>query len=176
MKTHMRAEGVNESETNIQLYHYCDKCERRFHTKCNLIDHIRSVHDKIDYICPECPMTFKTQAQMYKHTKLSHSTDERFACKYCGKRFGSMAEARSHERIHENPQFQCRFCSKLFKSERSLVSHERVHTGEKTFSCKMCNAGFTSQGGLRMHEQGVHKIIGPKGGTGWLKKKKKDET
>ena len=174
MKTHMRAEGVNESETNIKLYHYCDKCERRFLYKGQLNDHVRSVHDKIDVTCKECPMTFKTLQAMYKHKILSHSTDERFGCKYCGKRFGSMANARSHERVHESPQFQCRFCSKLIKSEKTLEAHERSHTGEKAFTCKLCSAAFTSKNGLMQHEQGVHKIIGPKGGTGWLKQKKKD--
>ena len=175
MKIHMRAEGVNESDTNIKLYHYCDKCERRFLSKGQLTEHIRSVHEKIDVTCPECPMTFKTQHEVYKHKKLSHSTDERLGCKYCGKRFSSMANARTHEMVHENPKFQCRFCSKLLKKERSLIAHERIHTGEKTFSCKMCSAAFTSSHGLRQHEQGVHKIIGPKGGrTGWSKQKKKD--
>ena len=172
MLTHMRAEGIEESEAKVTLYHYCDKCGQRFHNKHQLIGHIRSVHDQIDYICTECPMTFKTQDKLYGHKKLVHSTDEKYNCKHCGKRFGQVNWARTHERSHENPQFQCRFCSKLFKSERSLEAHERVHTGEKAFSCKLCSAAFTWKGGLRQHEQGVHKIIGPKGGTGWLKKDK----
>ena len=174
IKIHMRAEGVKESETNIKLYHYCDKCERRFLQKGQLVAHIRSVHDKIDFTCPECPMTFKTQHEVYRHNRLEHSTDKRFDCKYCGKRFSSMSSARSHELVHENPQFQCRFCSKLIKTEKNLIAHERIHTGEKPFPCKVCSAAFTNLNRLRQHEQGVHKIIGPKGGTGWLKQKKKD--
>ena len=177
MKTHMRSEGIDESEAKVKLYHYCDKCGKRFNTKSLLIGHIRSVHDKIDYTCPECPMTCKTQDQLYNHRKLAHSTDERFNCKHCGKRFGQLCLARSHERSHEDPQLQCRFCSKLLKSERSLVAHERVHTGEKPFMCKICSTDFTSKGSLRQHEQYVHKVIGPKGGGSWcLKQKKKDES
>ena len=121
-------------------------------------------------------MTFKTGLQLYRHKNLAHSKDERFDCKYCGKRFNTTARVRHHERVHEEPKFQCRFCSKMLKSEQSLKAHERYHTGEANYLCKICSAAFTSKGRLRNHEQGVHKIIGPQGGTGWLRKKKSDET
>ena len=175
IKMHMRAEGVNESETNMKLYHYCDKCDMRFINNTRLTDHIRNVHDKIDLTCPECPMTFKTSGQLYRHKNLAHSQDDRFECKYCGKRFSVTAQVRAHERVHEDAKFQCRFCSKMLKSERSLKAHERYHTGEANYLCKLCNKAFTSKSRLSNHEQGVHKIIGPQGGTGWLRKKKIDE-
>ena len=171
MKVHMRAEGVNVSEA----YYHCDKCEKRYACPNMLNNHIRSVHDKIDYTCSECPMTFKHFYELTKHKNLSHSTDERYNCKHCGKRFGKVNHARLHERVHEDPQLQCRFCSKLFKNKVDLVSHERYHTGEKPFTCKVCNNGYTSKKALRQHEQFVHKMIGPSGGGSHFRRNKKEK-
>ena len=172
MISHLRAEGANETDSKMRLYHYCDKCGERFRTNHYLIQHIRSVHDKIDYTCSECPMRFKLKDQLYRHKRLAHSTDDKSKCKYCGRRFPDATLTRKHELSHEDPQFQCRFCSKLLKTQRSLLAHERAHTGEKPFACNMCSAQFASKNSLNQHQQGVHKVIGPRGGTGWLKKEK----
>jgi len=169
MKVHMRAEGQSDA------YYHCDKCEKRYASPANLTHHIRSVHDKIDYTCAECPMTFKNLHDMKNHKNLSHSTDERFNCKHCGKRYGNTGTARSHERSHENPQFQCRFCSKLFKTKPHLLAHERFHMGEKPFVCKVCSNGYTSKPGLLQHQQFVHKMVGPKGGGYWCRKQMEKE-
>ena len=118
-------------------------------------------------------MTFKTQDKLYGHKKLVHSTDEKYNCKHCGKRFGKVNHARLHEKVHEDPQFQCRFCSKLFKNKVDLVSHEGYHTGNKPFTCKVCNNGYTSKKALRQHEQFVHKMIGPSGGGSHFRRNKK---
>ena len=125
------------------------------------------------YHCPECPMTFKTHHQYYDHKRIAHSSDERLVCKYCGKRFASVTNARLHELTHEKPQFQCRFCAKLIKTQDRLEAHERYHTGERPYPCNMCTAAFTSKGRLMQHQKGVHKMAGPRGGTtGWVRQKK----
>ena len=173
MKSHMRAEGLNECDAELKLYHYCDKCEKRFTSNNYLVQHVRSDHEKIDYICPECPMTFKTHHQYYDHKRHAHSKDERLVCKCCGKRFTSVRNARQHELTHEKPQFQCRFCAKLIKTQDRLEAHERYHTGERPYPCNMCTAAFTSKGRLMQHQKGVHKMAGPRGGTtGWVRQKK----
>ena len=101
-------------------------------------------------------MTFKTRYEKAAHKNLSHSTDERYNCKHCGKRFGQLTSVRSHERVHEDPHFQCRFCSKLLKSKQKLMAHERFHMGEKPFVCEVCGNGYTSKSGLSQHQQFMH--------------------
>ena len=111
------------------------------------------------------------QAKMFL---LNCSTDAKYQCKYCNKRFGSPGQARQHESLHEAPKFSCKHCGKKLKSEDTLKMHERYHTGEKPFECSECGAGFTGRGRLAQHMRGVHKLTGRGGGKpGWRKSKAK---
>ena len=166
------AKEKNE-ERLADLFHYCDQCGQKFTAKETLKQHRSSEHENLTYPCPECPETFKTLALRRKHRNIAHSTEDKFLCKECGKRFGDVTGLQNHRKVHAEAQFQCRHCEKRLKSETALLAHERMHTGEKPFACKMCSACFTSSGRLSQHMKGVHQIAGKRGGkTGWWKKEK----
>ena len=150
MKIHMREKGLSEG------FYHCDKCEKKYSDLGALNHHIESAHDKLDYKCSDCPMTFRTKYDWTTHKNITHSTDERFTCKHCGKRFGQMKCKAIHEKVHKDPQFQCKFCAKLFKSEQNLEAHERFHVGEKPFVCEVCGNGYTGKSGLRQHKEYMH--------------------
>ena len=40
-------------------------------------------------------------------------------------------------------QFKCPFCDKGFSVERQLTGHEYIYTGEKPFTYKVCEKGFS---------------------------------
>ena len=76
--------------------------------------------------------------------------------------------------VHEEKTLKCSYCDKMLRRRKELVAHERMHTGEKPFACSICHARFSSVPGVRQHEGGVHKMIGPRGGKpGWRHKEKR---
>ena len=173
IKTHLRARGLTEEEAKMSLYYYCDKCDKRFTQRYTLTDHMRSDHSDVELKCPMCHLTFKKRTQWTKHKIMAHSSDTKYNCQFCGKRFRSEKGRITHERVHKDAEFQCRFCAKLLKSEENLEAHERYHTGEKPFKCDHCGNGYVSTSSLRQHIAGAHKIVGPRGGrAGWKNKQK----
>ena len=153
---------------------FCDKCGQKFSSPNYLRVHIKVAHESFAFQCEFCPMTFNSRAKYYSHKNISHSTDAKYQCKFCGLRFGNVRLLKTHERKHQEPAFQCSFCERKMKTPESLEYHERLHTGEKPHMCSICNSGFASLASLRQHEGGVHKIEGRKGRpAGWFKGKKK---
>ena len=164
IRTHLR-EQANADD----LYHHCDKCDKKFSDLSYLKHHIKSVHENFEYKCSSCPLACKTKWKLEAHKIIVHSTDEKYQCKFCGKRCRSVDHRKTHELSHEDAKFQCKFCPKKLKSPLALKAHERHHTGETPFKCQVCDAGFVSMGLLNQHIRGVHKIAGPRGGkTGWV--------
>ena len=65
LKTHLRKKVAN-GEENVEaqgktLFYYCDKCEKKFGYKRELDDHVQVEHDKVEFKCTLCPMSFKTR-------------------------------------------------------------------------------------------------------------------
>ena len=177
IQSHLRKGASKEEEESSEianLYHYCDQCGKRFTKPYLLKMHIKSVHENVQYPCSSCPLIFADYFKLNRHKLQVHSTDEKYQCKYCGKRFGDVTTRKLHERVHEDPKFQCGYCEKKLKSKEALESHERYHTGERPFKCSICGTGFTGNERLLQHMSGAHKITGPKGRkAGWRKGKEK---
>ena len=170
MKTHLRKkiESGEDHTMSDRLYHYCDKCGQKYTTTRALRNHVLQVHEKARFPCQSCPRTFDTENKHKYHEKSFHSSDERFQCKKCEYRSGSIGDLKVHEEMHKDYKFQCKYCPKKLRKEISLIAHERQHTGEKPFKCSMCENAFTSRSSLRQHMNGTHKIVGPRGGKpGW---------
>ena len=178
-KIHLRKKIAN-GEENVEtqgktLYYYCDKCEMRFFRVALLNDHVRIAHDKAEFKCTLCPMSFKTRASRYGHINKVHSSDKRFECEICHKRFASEVEKRVHDSVHADAKFECKFCNKALKTQKALEVHERYHTGEKPFKCVHCGNAYVNNKALLQHKAGAHKITGVKGGLYWCKGKTKQK-
>ena len=56
--------------------------------------------------------------------------------------------------ISENPKkrHSCGFCEKRFKRHQQKIVHERLHTGEKPYSCSLCNLRFSDPSTFTKHK------------------------
>ena len=107
-------------------------------------------------------MTFAYRQGLNKHINRQHSTDQRYQCKECKKRFGNAMELRNHMYKHDVAKFKCSLCPKMLKTKLSLTAHEMKHRGEKPHVCAVCGKGFTLPSTLIGHKKQVHKIVTPR--------------
>ncbi|CAH0560690.1 unnamed protein product [Brassicogethes aeneus] len=55
-------------------------------------------------------------------------------------------------------KYECNFCPKKFGWPTDLKRHILIHTGEKPFTCNLCDASFTRNFLLQNHQKKVHSI------------------
>lgn len=47
--------------------------------------------------------------------------------------------------------FSCNICNKSFATKTMVVKHVRVHTGEKPYVCNVCGKAFSQSSSLNTH-------------------------
>ena len=89
-----------------------------------------------------------------------NTTNKRFQCIECWKRFAKSAYLSTHQRhVHpKNAPFVCDLCNSKFKIRRYLKQHQKRCSGDRPYVCQRseCGKTFATEHDLKMHVDRVH--------------------
>ncbi|CAB0032222.1 unnamed protein product [Trichogramma brassicae] len=152
---------INEGTVHEGRKDYaCNKCEKKFGIKHNLIRHQKIVHEsRKDYACVKCEKKFGRKSDLLKHQKTVHEGRKDIACNKCEKKFGEKSTLTRHQRtFHEGRKdYACNKCEKKFGIKHNLIRHQKiVHESRKDYACDNCEKKFGQTSHLLTHIKTVH--------------------
>ena len=111
--------------TGPKVGYPCSHCDASFTSKHNLLQHVRSVHEKRqDFECEHCGKKMATWKRLKDHTWQSHNPVN---CEICQKQISNPIELKRHVVfVHKNTKgaWLCEKCPKsVFFSTSSYEKH-----------------------------------------------------
>ncbi|XP_018565949.1 zinc finger protein 585A-like [Anoplophora glabripennis] len=140
-------------EKSIRPY-ACEKCDNRFRSSTNLINHTLYHDRNRTNICSFCGKSFITKNDLTAHESI-HFNRRNYKCNKCEKAFKTNTNLRTHHLIvHTDPslwKYTCQYCNKRFPQKSNHDQHLRRHIGEKNFICPLCKKPFASKSEMQEH-------------------------
>ncbi|XP_041803755.1 zinc finger and BTB domain-containing protein 40 [Chelmon rostratus] len=135
----------------------CQYCKAVFAQSIELTRHVRTHTGDRPYVCRECGKGYSQASGLTVHLHTFHNLSEPHDCQKCCLSFSSLEEHRQHiQEFHPKEFHKCPICSKVFTSAALLDKHKGTHTGNKPFSCDLCNKSYQQLSGLWYHNRTNH--------------------
>lgn len=154
-------EDVKEHTFKEHGSHICTKCQYTSSNETAMVIHELTTHL---FNCAFCSTITITEESLKEHEERSHSTQ---VCKDCGKSFKGMDKLLAHEEKH-SVKHDCPKCGKQYTTKEFYQKHVKLCLAgqvkrhpfrseiEKLYVCRECGKGYSTPGGLRVHEKYVH--------------------
>ena len=152
----------HQNLVHFDLPHKCNKCEKTFARKENLINHTITSHtdtEKLElFKCDECLYTSPIYHYIAKHKMRKHSKVT-FACTYTGCKYSTSTKELLSRHIkgnHDKKTIKCSECGQLFNRQGGLSYHfKRVHPSQLS-ECDLCGVKFKAKESVRAHMLAKH--------------------
>ncbi|CAL9689732.1 unnamed protein product [Knipowitschia caucasica] len=158
-ETRVHDAGTAEGSKRAKETQQCSVCQKMMGGKTR--KRLRFQTGERPYSCSVCVKTFTSMAAGNQGDELGAAERAKVKvhqCPVCKKILkGSRTKLHKHMRIHtgERP-YSCSVCEKTFRTIDHLRTHNTVHTGDKPFSCSFCQKEYSYPSGLKNHIQRKH--------------------
>lgn len=111
----------------------CDRDGKTFKKRQHMLKHMRSVHLKEWYDCPECSAKFSKKDILQYHRIRNHGLEAAMRCSICNKGFLFLYQLKLHvkEAHHGSTSdvlsYQCEICMQFFSSQTNYRRHRKLH-------------------------------------------------
>ena len=146
--------------------HVCPTCDKKFAIERHLRDHMRSHVNH--YKCALCDMTCPTPSTLASHVKYRHTTEKPHSCEFCHYRGKTMADIKSHIRVHYSevkvtcPEPGCDFSCRAKITLKQ--HHQTVHSDNAPkYACHVCDEKYFKGSDLTKHLVKAHSFSTPSG-------------